>query len=128
MSKPKSRPIFDESDFPVSVARLAIMQGLGMDIDELKAKPIIAVASSHTEMNPGHMHPEAAVGGPIAALRDGDEISIDIPGRSLEVRLSPEEIVARLAECRPSEREVPPGFVRRYVKLVGSASRGAVLE
>ncbi|NPV59602.1 MAG: dihydroxy-acid dehydratase [Actinobacteria bacterium] len=76
----------------------------------------------------GHVSPEAAVGGPIAALRDGDEISIDIPGRSLEVKLSPEEIAARLAERRPGEREVPPGFMRRYVKLVGSASRGAVLE
>jgi dihydroxy-acid dehydratase len=76
----------------------------------------------------GHVSPEAAAGGPIAALRDGDEISIDIPGRLLEVKLSDEEIASRLAERRPVEREVPPGFMRRYVKTVSSAARGAVLE
>ena len=47
----------------------------------------------------GHVSPEAAAGGPIAALRDGDEISIDIPGRSLEVMLSEEEIASRLREA-----------------------------
>ncbi len=56
MKKPKSQPIFDEKDFPVSLARLAIMSGTGADIDELKEKPIIAVVNSHTEFNPGHMH------------------------------------------------------------------------
>lgn len=76
----------------------------------------------------GHVSPEAAAGGPIAALRDGDEISIDIPGRSLEVKLSEEEIVSRLAQRRPVEREVPAGFMRRYVRMVGSAARGAVLS
>jgi dihydroxy-acid dehydratase len=76
----------------------------------------------------GHVSPEAYVGGPIAALRDGDEISIDIPGRKLEVRLSDEEIRNRLAAWRPVQREIPPGFMRRYVKLVSSAAKGAVLE
>jgi dihydroxy-acid dehydratase len=76
----------------------------------------------------GHVSPEAAVGGPIAALRDGDEISIDIPGRLLEVKLSADEIASRIRERVPEEREVPPGFMRRYVKLVSSAARGAVLE
>ncbi len=76
----------------------------------------------------GHVSPEAAAGGPIAALRDGDEIDIDIPGRSLAVRLSAEEIAARLAERRPPRRELPPGFMRRYVRQVTSAARGAVLE
>jgi len=76
----------------------------------------------------GHVSPEAAAGGPIAALRDGDEISIDIPGRLLEVRLGEEEIASRLAELKPAQRYVPPGFMRRYVKLVSSAARGAVLE
>ncbi|MBN2027631.1 MAG: dihydroxy-acid dehydratase [Actinobacteria bacterium] len=76
----------------------------------------------------GHVSPEAAVGGPIAALRDGDEISIDIPGRLLEVRLGEEEIASRLAEREPPHRDVAPGFMRRYVKLVSSAARGAVLE
>jgi len=76
----------------------------------------------------GHVSPEAYVGGPIAAVCDGDEISIDIPGRKLEVRLSDEEIRNRLATWRPVQREIPPGFMRRYVKLVSSAAKGAVLE
>jgi dihydroxy-acid dehydratase len=76
----------------------------------------------------GHVSPEARVGGPIAAVRDGDEISIDIPGRKLDVRLSDEEIRSRLEDWKPMEREIPPGFMRRYVKLVSSAAKGAVLE
>ena len=76
----------------------------------------------------GHVSPEAAAGGPIAALRDGDEISIDIPGRLLEVRLTEDEISSRLEERPHIEREVPPGFMRRYVKTVSSAARGAVLS
>jgi dihydroxy-acid dehydratase len=76
----------------------------------------------------GHVSPEARVGGPIAAVRDGDEISIDIPARNLHLRLSDEEIRSRLAVWQPMEREIPPGFMRRYVKLVSSAARGAVLE
>ncbi|MDD1769696.1 MAG: dihydroxy-acid dehydratase [Methanomassiliicoccales archaeon] len=76
----------------------------------------------------GHVSPEARVGGPIAVVRDGDEISIDIPTRKLELRVSDEEIKSRLARWKPTEREVPPGFMRRYVKLVSSAARGAVLE
>jgi dihydroxy-acid dehydratase len=76
----------------------------------------------------GHVSPEAYVGGPIAAVRDGDEIAIDIPGRKLDLRLNDEEIRNRLDGWKPVEREIPPGFMRRYVKLVSSAARGAVLE
>jgi dihydroxy-acid dehydratase len=71
---------------------------------------------------------EAYVGGPIAAVRDGDEICIDIPARKLDIRLSEEEIRSRLDGWKPVEREVPPGFMRRYIKLVNSAAKGAVLE
>ncbi|MBK5093680.1 MAG: dihydroxy-acid dehydratase, partial [Actinobacteria bacterium] len=56
MKKPWSAPIFNEQDFPISIVRLAILKGTGIDIDELKEKPIIAVANSLTDMNPGHMH------------------------------------------------------------------------
>ncbi|UCH87376.1 MAG: dihydroxy-acid dehydratase [Dehalococcoidia bacterium] len=76
----------------------------------------------------GHVSPEAYVGGPIAAARDRDEIFIDIPARKLELRLSDEEIRTRLKGWKPVEREVPAGFMRRYVKLVSSAAKGAVLE
>ena len=76
----------------------------------------------------GHVSPEAACSGPIAAVRDGDRISIDIPGRKLEVDLAAGEIERRLAAWESPVREIPPGFMRRYVKLVGSAAKGAVLE
>ncbi|MBW2142634.1 MAG: dihydroxy-acid dehydratase, partial [Deltaproteobacteria bacterium] len=67
-------------------------------------------------------------GGPIAALRDGDEIELDIPGRKLNVKLSDSEIKKRLQDFSPVKHPVPEGFMRRYVKYVSSASKGAVLE
>ncbi len=76
----------------------------------------------------GHVSPEAYSGGPIAALRDGDDITIDIPNRELRVALSDEEINGRMTGWEPRSREIPPGYMERYVRLVGSASRGAVLE
>jgi dihydroxy-acid dehydratase len=76
----------------------------------------------------GHVSPEAAMGGPLAALQDGDEISIDIPERKIEVRLSEEQISQRLKGFSPPKRDIPPGFMRRYVKSVSSAARGAILE
>ena len=76
----------------------------------------------------GHVSPEAAVGGPIAALRDGDEILIDIPGRKLDVNLTEAEITSRLRTWKPVERRIPRGFMQRYVKHVTSAALGAVLE
>ena len=76
----------------------------------------------------GHISPEAYVGGPIAALRNGDQIEIDIPNRKLEVKLSDEEIRQRLQGFKPIKKEVPPGFMQRYIKYVGSAAKGAILE
>jgi dihydroxy-acid dehydratase len=76
----------------------------------------------------GHVSPEAYVGGPIAAVRDGDEVEIDIAGRSIRVDLSDDEIGRRLEGFQPVTHPVPTGFMRRYVKSVGSAARGAVLE
>jgi dihydroxy-acid dehydratase len=76
----------------------------------------------------GHVSPEAYVGGPIAAVRNGDLITIDIPSRKIELKLSDEEIRNRLAGFRPKQKEVPPGFMTRYVKYVSSAARGGILE
>jgi dihydroxy-acid dehydratase len=76
----------------------------------------------------GHVSPEAQVGGPIAAVCDGDIIDIDIPNRSIHIRLSDEEIQQRLKGFKPIEKTVPPGFMRRYVKYVSSAAKGAVME
>ncbi|MCP4681206.1 MAG: dihydroxy-acid dehydratase, partial [Desulfobacterales bacterium] len=76
----------------------------------------------------GHISPEAYVGGPVAALKDGDVISIDIPGRKLTVALSDQEIKDRLATLKPIQRDIPKGYMQRYVKYVSSAAKGAILE
>jgi len=74
----------------------------------------------------GHVSPEAAAGGPIAALRDGDIIEIDIPGRRLEVHLEEREIAARLAALPPWQPKISHGYLGRYAAMVSSASKGAV--
>jgi dihydroxy-acid dehydratase len=74
----------------------------------------------------GHLAPEALHGGPIAAVQDGDEITIDVDARRIDVALSDEEIAARVAAYRPPERSVPAGVLSKYAKLVSSASDGAV--
>ncbi len=75
----------------------------------------------------GHVSPEAYAGGPIAAVREGDIIDIDIPARSLNVRLTDEEIAARLREFRPVERPVV-GVQAKYRRLVSSGAEGAYLN
>jgi dihydroxy-acid dehydratase len=74
----------------------------------------------------GHVSPEAAAKGPIAALREGDTIEIDIPGRRLEVRLSQKEIRQRLAGLPKFEPKITGGYLGRYAALVSSADKGAV--
>jgi len=76
----------------------------------------------------GHVSPEAYVGGPIAAVRENDKIAIDIPGRTLEVRLTDEEIQDRLKDWKPKPRKIPAGYMQRYVRMVSSAAKGAILE
>jgi dihydroxy-acid dehydratase len=76
----------------------------------------------------GHVCPEAALGGPLAALRDGDVIEIDVHERSLNVRLGEDELAARLDGWSPPEKAIPPGFLRLYAEQVGSANEGAVLH
>ena len=76
----------------------------------------------------GHVSPEAAAGGPIAALRDGDIISIDIPNRRLDVELSDEELRRRIAELPEFEPRAKTGYLRRYIEKVTSASSGAVFK
>ena len=74
----------------------------------------------------GHVAPEAQVGGPIAAIREGDTIILDIEARRLDVDLSDEEIRARLAEWSPTVPRYTSGVLAKYAALVGSAAEGAV--
>ena len=76
----------------------------------------------------GHVSPEAASGGPIAALRDGDVIKIDIPACRVDVELSDDEISDRLGQLGQFEPKVKTGYLRRYAEKVGSAGTGAVFS
>ncbi|HEY8422086.1 MAG TPA: dihydroxy-acid dehydratase [Thermoclostridium sp.] len=76
----------------------------------------------------GHVSPEAAVGGPIAAVRDGDIITINIPEGKLDVNLTKHEIEERMKAWKAPEPRIKKGYLARYAKLVSSADKGAVLE
>ena len=76
----------------------------------------------------GHVSPEAAVGGPIALVEEGDRILIDIPNNKLELLVSDEELASRKAKWQPREPKVQTGYLARYAKMVTSGNRGAILE
>ena len=76
----------------------------------------------------GHVSPEAAVGGPIALVEEGDIIKINIPALTLELAVSDEELAARKAKWQPREPKVTTGYLKRYASLVTSGNRGAVLQ
>ena len=76
----------------------------------------------------GHVSPEAAVGGPIALVEEGDIISINIPELKLEIKVYDEEMQARKAKWQPREPKVTTGYLARYAAMVTSGNRGAILE
>jgi len=76
----------------------------------------------------GHISPEASSGGPIAILKDGDVITIDIPNRKIDVKLAQSEIKARFRNWKPVEPKIKTGYLARYSRLVSSADKGAILS
>ena len=76
----------------------------------------------------GHVSPEAAAGGPIALIEDGDEITIDIPNRKLELSVSEKELVKRKAKWTQPQLKIKKGYLVRYASLVTSADNGAILK
>ena len=76
----------------------------------------------------GHVSPEAAVGGPIALVEEGDIIKIDIPNMKLELDVSDEELAKRKEKWQPREPKVTTGYLARYAAMVTSGNRGAILE
>lgn len=105
----------------------AMVAGLGLDKDvALITDGRFSGATRGASI--GHVSPEAAEGGPIAAVQDGDLIEIDIQNCRLNVLISEEEIKARLSKWQPREPRVKKGYLARYAKLVTSASTGAVLK
>ena len=74
----------------------------------------------------GHVAPEAFRGGPLAALREGDTVVVDVEARELRVELSDDELAARLADWSPPEPSYSRGVFAKYAALVSSASEGAI--
>ncbi len=107
----------------LAVTAALVGQGLGEDVALLTDGRFSG--ATHGLMA-GHVAPESARGGPIAAVRDGDEITLDVEARRLDVALSDEEIAARVEHFRSPERAYPGVALDKYARLVSSASRGAV--
>ena len=119
---PKGGPGMREMLTPTS-----LLSGMGVDDKvALITDGRFSGASRGTAI--GHLSPEAASRGPIAALLDGDMITIDIPEQSLSVSLSDQEIAQRIADLPAFEPRVARGYLKRYAQLVTSASTGAVLK
>ncbi len=76
----------------------------------------------------GHISPEAAAGGPIGIIKDGDKIHINVPERKLELLIPEEEFKKRMAEFKPLQKEIKSKLLRKYAKLVTSASKGAIQD
>jgi dihydroxy-acid dehydratase len=76
----------------------------------------------------GHISPEAAEGGPIGLIREGDTIAIDIPGKKITLKISPDEMKKRKKAFKPRPQEIKSGYLARYARLVSSASTGAIFK
>ena len=117
---PKGGPGMPEMLTPTS-----LLSGMGMDKEvALITDGRFSGATRGAAI--GHVSPEAASGGPIAAIRDGDIIRINIPEHKLDVELSKAEIKRRLAKLAPFKPKVTTGYLKRYSEKVSSASTGAI--
>jgi dihydroxy-acid dehydratase len=119
---PKGGPGMQEMLTPT-----AAIKGIGMDKDVALITDG-RFSGATTGASIGHVSPEAMAGGPIAALKNGDIIQIDIPAKKLNVRLTKAEIEKRLETWRPPKPKISTGYLARYSKLVTSGSTGAVFE
>ena len=118
---PKGGPGFREMLAPTSA-----MVGVGRDRDvALLTDGRFSGASRGAAI--GHISPEAAEGGPIAVVRNGDQIEIDIPGKKLNLLISKEELKKRLSTWKPPKKKLK-GYLKRYARLVTSANTGATFE
>ena len=117
---PKGGPGMQEM---LAVTGALIGQGLGDDVALVTDGRFSG--ASHGPMV-GHVAPEAAVGGPIAMVNEGDEITLDIPARQLNVKLTEEELTDRRAKWQPAPPNYTTGALAKYAKLASSASEGAV--
>ena len=112
---------------PEMLSPTSMLSGMGMD-DKVALITDGRFSGGTRGAAIGHVSPEAAAGGPIAGLRDGDEIVIDIPGQRLDAAMGSADLSARLADVPPFKPKIDYGYLRRYAQAVTSASRGAILE
>jgi len=112
---------------PEMLTPTSLLSGMGLD-DKVALLTDGRFSGATRGAAIGHVSPEAAAGGPIAALRNGDIISIDIPNHRLDVELSDEELRRRIAELPEFEPKVKTGYLRRYIEKVTSASSGAIFR
>jgi dihydroxy-acid dehydratase len=119
---PRGGPGMQEMLSPTSA-----LMGMGL-VDEVALVTDGRFSGGTRGMCIGHVSPEAAAPGPIASLNEGDMIEIDLDARTINVKLSDDEIGARLAALPPFESSNPSSWLRRYARMVTSASQGAVLN
>ncbi len=92
------------------------------------ALPICRFSGASRGASIGHVSPEAAVGGPIALVEEGDIIQIDINANKITLNVSDEELAERKAKWQPREPKVTNGYLARYASMVTSANTGAILK
>jgi dihydroxy-acid dehydratase len=119
---PKGGPGMREMLTPTS-----ILSGMGMD-DKVALVTDGRFSGATRGAAIGHLSPEAAARGPLAAVQNGDRIIIDIPNYRLDLDVPEAEVQARLQALPPFEPSIKTGYLRRYARLVTSASTGAILE
>ncbi len=110
-----------------SLALTAAVAGCGLG-DQIAIVTDGRFSGGTRNLSIGHVSPEAAMGGPIALVRDGDQVSVDLPGRSLDLEVPADELERRRAEWKAPAPRITTGWLARYAKLVRSAATGAVLE
>jgi dihydroxy-acid dehydratase len=112
---------------PEMLSPTSIISGMGLD-DKVALITDGRFSGATRGAAIGHVSPEAAAGGPIAALQDGDEVIIDIANQHLDTALSQGEIEARLAALPDFQPKINSGYLKRYAQSVTSASRGAIFK
>ncbi len=119
---PRGGPAMREMLAPTSV-----LAGMGLD-DKVALITDGRFSGATRGSSIGHVSPEAAVGGPIALVQDGDLIAIDLPGRKLDLRISEDQLIERQGKWHKPEPKISHGYLKRYASMVSSAGLGAVLS
>ena len=129
----QARPVCPSISILADATRVTVMQSGKIDLKaEIRTPELgctVAGSTAKARLSfwvKSAISPEAAVGGPIALLKDGDRVTIDAEQRTIDVDLPPGELERRRSQWQPPVDTAPPGALRKYAQLVSSASLGAV--